>query len=91
MSAVSLEDEVLEGDRARTLLEDPTLNKMFDDLQKQYMAAWASSETKDQDGRERLFHAINVLSDIRVHLRVMADSGHLAQEHLTRLKKGTKK
>jgi hypothetical protein len=86
-----LEDEVLDGDRASQLLEDSTLNKMFDDLEHQYIDAWRNTEAADTEGRERLFRAINVLGDIRVHLRVMADAGHLAQEHLNRLKKGNRK
>ncbi len=87
MSAV-LESEVLDGGRAKELLDDPTLSKMFINLEGQYLKAWQTTTANDTEGRERLFHAFSVLQDIKVHLRVMADSGQLAQEHLKRLKKG---
>jgi len=83
-----LEEEILNGGRAQELIDDPTLNKMFVGLEKQYLEAWQETNAKDTDERERLFHAFRVLQDIKVHLRVMADSGRLAQEHLQRLKKG---
>lgn len=85
---MTLEHEVIDGARAQELIEDPTLKKMFDGLEKQYVKSWQTTNVKDTDERERLYHALSVLQDIKVHLRVMADDGQLAQEHLKRLKRG---
>jgi hypothetical protein len=83
-----LEHDVIDGARAQELIEDPTLEKMFIGLEKQYVTSWQTTNAKDNDERERLYHALSVLQDIKVHLRVMADNGQLAQEHLKRLKRG---
>ena len=85
---MTLEHEVLDGARAQELIDDSTLAKMFIGLEKQYLESWQITNAKDTDERERLFHAFSVLQDIKVHLRVMADGGQLAQEHLKRLKRG---
>lgn len=77
---------IIDGERARLLLEDETLATIFERVKQAYIDGWQASLPDDVDGRERLYTAIQVLEHIRDHIRVMADAGYLAKAQIERLK-----
>jgi hypothetical protein len=77
---------IIDGERARQLLEDETLTGIFEKLRDVYMSGWQNSEPHDVEGRERLYMAVQVLEHVRSHIRVMAEAGKLATAQIERLK-----
>ncbi len=77
-------EDVVNGERAKALLNDPTLTAVLTSLENQYFDAWKQTDVKDTDGRERLWHALNAVDQLRTHLRVMVENGQLAAVHLER-------
>jgi len=84
---MSYEREVIDGERARALLEDETFKALFDAVEKDYILAWRRTDPFETEGRERLYIALHVLDHVRTHLRVMAESGQLAIAQLEKLKR----
>lgn len=80
-----LQAAVARGARAQALIENELLREAFEKLEADYVAAWKTWAAADRDGRERLWHAVNVLGRVRDHLaRVVAD-GKLSQRELSDL------
>lgn len=70
--------EIVDGQRARQLLEDEMLNRVLDDLELQYLDQWKKTSIKDTDERERLWYAQRAIQDFRTHLRIVVDGGTVA-------------
>lgn len=77
---------IIDGERARLLLEDETLATIFEKVKQAYLEGWQATLPDDVEGRERLYVAIQVLEHVRGHIRVMADAGQLAKAQIERLK-----
>lgn len=81
------EEEILQGQRAKQLISDPTLQRVLEAIEEQYVDAWKNTKADDAEGRERLFTAVMVLNHFRDHLRAMADSGQVSAANIERLKR----
>jgi hypothetical protein len=68
--------------RAQALLNDELLTEAFDTITRSYLDAWSTTEIKDQDKRERLWHAVQVAGKVKRHLRQVIDGGKLAQREI---------
>lgn len=71
--------------RADALLRDPLLVEAFDILEREYIQAWRTSQARDQDARERLFLAVNIVAKVRSHLKSVIADGRLSQAALDEL------
>ena len=78
--------EIIDGERARHLLNDELLNRALDDLELQYLDAWKKTNMKDTDERERLWYAHRAVGEFRTHLRIILDGGTVAAARLEREK-----
>jgi hypothetical protein len=81
------DEEIVWGQRAKQLIDDPTLQRILEEIEEQYVDAWKHTQADDAEGRERLFQAVKVLGHFRVHLRAMADAGQLSAANIERLKR----
>lgn len=70
------------GVRARNVLEDPTLQGVFNDLRGQTMTEWLESAPDDTRVREDCWHRVRVLDDTTRQLKIIADSGRKAENDL---------
>lgn len=70
------------GTRAATILGDPLLAEIFATIHNEYVAAWFGSETRDAEGRERLWQAVKIVERVQVHLQKIANDGKLARAEL---------
>lgn len=70
--------EIIDGERAKQLLQDELLNRALDDIELQYVDAWKKTGISDTDERERLWHAFRAVEAFRTHLRVTVDGGTVA-------------
>lgn len=73
------ESEILRGERAKQLLEDPLLTEAFTLIELEYMKAWQDSPARDKEARETLYLSIKNLQKVRGHLLQVMDSGTLAK------------
>lgn len=68
--------------RAKSLLNDELLQEAFAKLDAAYVQAWRDSDPRDNDGRQRVWQAIQVLGKVRAHLTTMVSDGKLAQHEI---------
>jgi hypothetical protein len=73
------------GSRAQQLLDDELLKEAFASLDAEYIKAWREAPARDDDMRQRLWQAVNVLAKVRDHLIKIASDGRLAREEIERL------
>jgi hypothetical protein len=73
------------GARAEALLNDELLKEAFDTLDAAYVKAWRDTGAKDDDARQRLWQAVQIVSKVKDHLQSVASGGKLAQRELNDL------
>jgi len=73
-----LNRDISRGNDAQSLLNNETLKECFSVLERAYIDVWKGTSAKDQDGREKLFLAVNIIGKVREHLTKLASSGRLA-------------
>jgi hypothetical protein len=71
--------------RAQALVDDPLLKEGFDALEAAYIAMWRATRPEDQNAREKLYLAVNVIGKLREHLQSVIANGRLADSELNAL------
>jgi hypothetical protein len=71
--------------RARALLDNELLIEAFTKLETDYVAAWKLTPARDNDGRERLWQAVQIVGKIKDHLATVIENGKLAEAELKQL------
>ena len=82
-----LQRDIVRGARAKALMDDELLQEAFAKLEADYIAAWRSTPARDNDARERLWTAVNMLGKVKDHLGRVAADGKLAQRQIDELSK----
>lgn len=85
MSEDKLQAAISRGARAEALLGNELLQEAFARLEQDYIEAWKTSPARDNDGRERLWQAVNIVGKVRDHLVKVINDGKLSQRHLNEL------
>jgi hypothetical protein len=85
VSEDKLRNATIRASRAKALLDDDMLQEAFDSLDAAYVKAWRDSDPRDDDGRQRLWQAIQVLGKVRGHLVSVVNNGKLAQAEIDQL------
>ena len=83
MDEISLGIKQERGARAEVLLRDELLTEAFDSLKAEYIRTWATTSVKEQDARERLWMAVNIIGKVQDHLKKMAADGRIATKDLS--------
>jgi hypothetical protein len=86
---LELRRTIAAAERARALIEDPLLVSAFDRLRDQFLHAWLNTAADDIAKRERLWHHIQALAEVRAELNTTLNDGVMAQAQLTELRTGT--
>lgn len=76
------ETEILRGERARQLLDEPLIVEAFALIEQEYIKAWQDSPARDVEGREKLFLSLKNIQKVRGHLLQVMDSGKMAKASL---------
>jgi hypothetical protein len=76
------EAEILRGERARQLLEEPLIVEAFDLIEREYHKAWQDSPARDNEARELLYLSLKNLAKVKGHLVQVMESGMLAKATL---------
>lgn len=75
LTRTTVEERVIKGNAARSVLEDPVIQEAFDNLEEHYNEEWINSEVEDSITRERVFLSLRALSDLKTELQSMVNSG----------------
>ena len=72
--------------QARALLENEIFQNAIKSLHDDYIDSWKRSSTKDIDGKERLWQAVNILGKIQEQISKVIIDGRVASQDLSRIK-----
>jgi hypothetical protein len=79
-----VDQELKDSQRAKELLNDPLIQKIFQDLETKYIEAWRNSDVKDFAGREVLFQLTWAVAEVRSHFNVILEKGEFHKQTLSR-------
>jgi hypothetical protein len=82
-----LTDRIGTGLDADGVLTSGAFDLAFKAIESELTEAWKRSPARDQDGREKIHLALNLLLKVRTKLESMIQDGNLAQSRLTELNK----
>lgn len=68
--------------KAGQVLQNEALTSAFDELRTAYIDAWDKSPSRDTEGRERLWQAVQIIGKVRTHLETLVSDGRLAMDAL---------
>ena len=79
---IALRRQMDRSARAQNLMNDELLKEAFTVLESEYLEFWKATPVRDQDARERVFHAINVIGKVKQHLVTVLNDGKVAKVQL---------
>ena len=79
---LKLRRQVERSAHAERLMKDDLLNEAFSEIENEYMEFWRETPVRDQDARERIFHAVNVIGKVKQHLIAVLNDGKVAKKEL---------
>tara|TARA_R100001440_G_scaffold45448_1_gene65139 strand:+ start:497 stop:754 length:258 start_codon:yes stop_codon:yes gene_type:complete len=78
---------VSQANKAKQLLENPLFKESFDKLRKLYQESLFNTGVKEQETREKLWLAYNVVNKVEQHFTEILDTGKLATKQLEDFRK----
>tara|TARA_R100001460_G_scaffold13763_2_gene31004 strand:+ start:381 stop:638 length:258 start_codon:yes stop_codon:yes gene_type:complete len=81
---------VSQSNKAKQLFENPLLQESFDKLKKSYQDSLFSTGVKEQETREMLWLAYNIVGKVEQNLKEVIDTGKLASKQLEDFRKSIK-
>ena len=79
---MDMQQDIDRAEQARSIIDHPLFTEAFEELEMAYIEAWRSSSQNEQDNRERLYVALNLLGAVRLHLESVIAGGALARADL---------
>ena len=77
-----LQQEVTQSNKAKALLENQLFKNSFDKLRKLYQDSLFNTGVNEQDTREKLWLAFNVVNKVEQHFIELIETGKLASKQL---------
>jgi hypothetical protein len=85
-----LQQELSQSNKAKQLLDNPLLKDAFSNLKRLYSESLFNTGAKEQETREMLWLAFNVVGKVEQHLAEILDTGKLASKQLEDFRKSIK-
>jgi len=85
MSEDRLREDAVRAARARAILGDELFNDAFAQLEADFIRAWKNSDPRDDDGRQRIWQALQLLGKVRECLSRAIANGRLAEDEIERI------
>lgn len=82
-----MNQEVRRSDKAKQILENPIFKESLEELKKLYTESLFNTGAKEQDTREKLWLAYNVVGKVEQHIKEILDTGKLATKQLEDFRK----
>lgn len=73
------ETDILRGEQARRVMEDPLLVEAFETIERECFDAWKTSGWKDADKREALYRQMKALGEVKTRLLTVMEGGKVAK------------
>ena len=70
---------------AQSLLDNALFNEALTTLEAEYIKAWKATPLRDQEGRERVWQAVQIVGKIKDHIGSVLNDGKLAAAQLKEL------
>lgn len=72
--------EVLDGQEAKRIIESEVYKKAIQTLSDGYMNQWMNSSDNDVSGRERTYTKLQILADFVTEIRTVMETGKMAEQ-----------
>ena len=76
------EEQIRQGTSAAAVVNSPVFQEAFELLEDKYITSWITSGIDERDKREQNFLSLRALSDMRLELESMINSGKLAAKNI---------
>lgn len=76
--------------KAKLILENPIFKESLEELKKLYTTSLFNTGVKEQDAREKLWMAYQVVGKVEQHIQEILDTGKLAKKQLEDFRKEIK-
>ena len=76
---MEIEQRIYQADRARDVLENEAFIGAMADIKSEITEQWMKSPARDQEGREKLWLMLSLMSKLEATLKTTFDSGKLAK------------
>jgi hypothetical protein len=74
----TLEERIYDGNRARECLENEQFNWAFESIEQELTNAWRTSPARDEEGREKIYLSLQMLTKLKAALQSSLETGKLA-------------
>lgn len=86
-----LNQEITQANKAKLLFENPIFKNSFDQLRKLYQDSLFNTGVNENETREKLWLAYNIVSKVEQNLFEILDTGKLASKQLEDYRNSIKK
>ena len=87
MDEIKAQKAVSRAAQATALMQSELLQEAFKTMEADYIDFWKLTPVRDQDARERVWNAIQVIGKVKGHLQKVLDDGKLAKRDLDEFRK----
>jgi len=81
---------IIDGERAKALLEDELLVRALEDIEFSYLKQWKETLFKETELREKLWLATKTVDEFRARLQATIDGGAIDAANIERKKRSEK-
>ena len=82
-----LQQEITQSNKAKQLFENPLVKDAFNNLRKLYQDSLFNTGVNEEETREKLWLAYNIVNKVEQHFMEMIDTGKLAKKQLEDFRK----
>ena len=82
-----LQQEITQSNKAKQLFENPLVKDAFDNLRKLYQDSLFNTGVNEEETREKLWLAYNIVNKVEQHFMEIIDTGKLAKKQLEDFRK----
>ena len=79
---MEISQRIYNGDRALEILDNEAFTAAFVDIEREILEQWKQSPARDQEGREKLWLMLSLLSKLKTTLETSITTGKLAKLEL---------
>ena len=79
---MEITERIYNGDRANEVLDNEAFTAAFVDIEREILDQWKQSPARDQEGREKLWLMLSLLSKLKTTLESSISTGKLAKIEL---------
>ena len=91
MDELKLTRQRARGLKAQRLLDEPLMQEIFDEIDKEIIDGWKTSRSEEKDRREEIYYLQRAVEAFKDRLRARVFTGKVANKELEDIEKAKKK